>query len=97
MDKLWRLYFHKVDGNGKAWWNVDNGDVNTQIRVGWIGVECASVYSAVAPYAAQGMPTQGVTPNLPRSANEPEAWMQFYGIAEFKDGGVVFRPATATP
>jgi hypothetical protein len=87
----WRVYFNcRVDY--PVIWCVDNGTVETQVRLNWVdfqnvsanGATCLTGSNSTRPWRHRnGLPGK-------RPHNEPYAWVELDAIAIFHDGGVSF-------
>jgi hypothetical protein len=77
--QFWRVYYDSRDKHGKVWWSVDNGNLLSEIKVGWV---------RILPGAA----VISFTSEKPQeNAGGPRGWFGIAAIADFYNGGVEFR------
>lgn len=79
----YRIYFNRKE-DYPCIWSVDEGSSATEIRVQWFSIDKLNVW------AQHGFgPQPHNTPE--RSENDPDAWIEVEGYADFQGGGVIFK------
>jgi hypothetical protein len=89
--RRWRVYFNCAQ-DFPVIWCVDNGTIETQIRLNWFLLKNIDPWCATALNGPDSTKQwiNSFGQEAERPDNEPYAWIEFDGMAVFSGGGVTF-------